>query len=104
MNKKIKDGIKSIKEGVLEQVQEGKVSMHSRYYFLLRAAAGIVGGVFLFGFALYMASMVVFIFAGNGMSTLPELGFVGVFIMLRSLPWLLILIVIADQRCVFSDL
>ncbi len=84
--------IQNIAKSVLQKIQAEDVTMHSRYYFLLRSAMWIIAAIFLFGLTLYITSMIGFIFIGNGMGALAGFGMAGVFIMLRSLPWLLILI------------
>ncbi len=81
-------------KSIVGKIKQERVVRHSRCYFILRGLLWAIVSIFLLGFTLYMASMVGFIFIGNGLGALSGLGFMGLWIMLRSLPWVLIVIVI----------
>lgn len=93
MSEKTKQQLKNFRDTVLNTIQTDKVTMHSRYYFLARTALWVLGIILAFGTALFLLSFVAFVFQGNGLYLLPQLGFRGFTVLFMSLPWLLLLLI-----------
>ncbi len=82
----------SIKEKVMEKITQGSVAMRPRWQFVLKAALAVAGTLVVFVVLLYLASFILFVLRQNGMWFAPGFGFRGVFVFLRSLPWVLIFV------------
>jgi len=86
---------KSIKETVLDKIKAGKARMIPRWHFVLRAALAAVGFLIVAGLALYILSFAFFIVRKTGIWFLPDFGIRGIGVFLFSLPWFLVIAVIA---------
>lgn len=84
-----------IKNKIIEKIKKENISMHSRYYFLARTSMWMLATVFVFATVVYLLSLIFFIFSGHALLGLAFFGPYGWMMLLRSLPWLLILAVIA---------
>jgi len=84
---------KSIRERVLEEIEGGKAVMRPRWHFVLKTALVVVGAVVLSLAILYVASFVMFVLRQTGAWFAPSFGFPGVGVLLRSVPWVLVLAV-----------
>ena len=83
---------KSIHDEVLTKIKSGTVFMRPRWHFVLKTILAFLGFVLLLLLLLYLASFVVFILYQSGVWFVPAFGFYGMFVALRSLPWLLIFV------------
>ena len=86
-----KKQLDTMKEKVLTAIETRNVSMRSRSYFLIRTALWIAGTLLVFVLTLYLTSFAAFVFRGNGLHLLPQLGPQGWGTLLLSLPWLVLL-------------
>ncbi len=91
--KETKKQLNNLKETVLKAIEEDKVSMHSKLYFLSRSALWALGFLLTLTLTIYLISFITFIFRGNSLHLLPQLGPGGWFNLFVSLPWVLLLIV-----------
>lgn len=87
--------LKDIRSQVLARIAEEKVSMRPRWQFVVHAALVALGAVLLVLTLIYLASLVVFFLRESGLWFAPVFGVRGWFDMLRSLPPILILLVVA---------
>lgn len=85
---------KKLRENILATIQTGQAKMTPRWHFLLRAALFFFGFVFIFLCALYLLSFTLFVLDKSQLWFVPQFGAHGVFIFFRSLPWLLLSIVL----------
>jgi hypothetical protein len=84
----------SMKESVLASIQSGKVKMHPRWEFAMRAAAIYLGLLILVVGSLYAASFAVFMLRQSGLLSASHFGFEGLAILLGSLPWIIVVVAI----------
>ncbi len=84
--------LKPIKERVLEAIKSGNTHMRPKWHFILYGALFVIGGIILLLVILYLASFIVFTVRHTGVVFAPRFGSRGLFVFLRSLPWLLILL------------
>lgn len=89
----------SIKEKVFDQIEHRRLSMRSRRFFVLKAGAIIVGSLFLSLLIFYTISLIVFGSYHSGTIFLPSFGWSGFWAMIRTLPWGMILFVLASLVC-----
>lgn len=83
-----------VQESVLENIKNHHVSMRSKKYFLLQTALFVTGMIIVIGTLLYLASFIVFGLAESGIWFVPLFGLKGWFVFFKSLPWVLILLVL----------
>jgi len=83
-----------LKKQILQQIDAGKTVMKPRWHFVLKGVAISLGIILLACFMLFLTSFVFFVLQQTGMSYAPTLGFGGVFIFFRSLPWVIILLAV----------
>jgi len=95
MSEETKQHIKNIREKVLHAIIADNVTMHSRYYFLARTTLWVLGSILAFGTALFLISFIAFVFKGNALYLLPNLGPHGWLTLFISLPWIILLLVFA---------
>lgn len=86
---------KKIQESVLAAVRDGKIVMRPRSHFLLLTALAVVGVLLLVLVLLFLASFTFFSVRHTGLAFLPAFGPSGWFLLLRSMPWLLIVLSLA---------
>jgi hypothetical protein len=84
----------SMRESVLASIESGKVKMHPRWEFALRAAALYLGLLILAIASLYAASFAVFMLRQSGLLSASHFGFEGLAILLGSLPWIIVAVAI----------
>lgn len=94
MNDETKQKLKSVAESVTNAIEANEVKMRSRYYFMARTGLWVFGSLLMIGLSLYLVSFIAFVFRGNGLHLLPQLGPKGWVLFVTSLPWLLILSVL----------
>lgn len=80
----------SLRDKVLDTIHHGGVVMRPRWHFILRSALVALGIVIVALFAVYLASLVVFLMKQSGGWFGAEFGPRGVRALLFSAPWLLI--------------
>jgi len=84
----------SMRESVLASIKSGKVKMHPRWEFALRAGALYLGLLILAIASLYAASFAVFMLRQSGLLSASHFGFEGLEILLGSLPWIIVAVAI----------
>ncbi len=82
----------SIKDSVLASIQSHSIIMKPKWHFLLRTALVIVGAVLTALALVYVVSFTVFMLRQNGALYAPTFGLAGVEELLRSLPWIFVLL------------
>jgi len=78
----------------MEAIRKGRVHMRPRWHFLLLSALAIVGILILSFTLLYVSSLAVFLLRDSGAWFAPSLGARGWWVFVRSLPWILILLIV----------
>lgn len=81
-----------IEERVFEAIRSGKVTMRSRWYFVLRDIMAMIAIIIVLLIAVYFASFVIFVLHQNGAWFVPVFGFAGWFALFSALPWILIIL------------
>ena len=82
-------------KSIMEAIREGKVRMRPRWQFLFSSALSSLSALFIFLLLLYVASLAVFILRDSGAWFAPSFGGRGWIELLRSIPWLLIVCMLA---------
>ena len=82
----------SLRTDIMNAIRKGGVHMRPRWHFVALSAFAIVGIVLVALTLLYVASLAVFFMRDSGAWFVPAFGAAGWFELLRSLPWLLILL------------
>ena len=83
------------KKNILEQIDEGQVSMKPKMYFILRACAISFFILITTLLTLFLISFVAFVLQAQGFFLFAEFGFRGLLTILLSVPWILVGFVIA---------
>ena len=78
----------------MDAIVKGRVTMRPRWHFILLSALAAVGAIIVFLALLYMASLSLFFLHDSGAWFVPSFGGRGWFSFLRSIPWLLIFLII----------
>jgi hypothetical protein len=78
-------------EGLLARIREGKVSMHSRTYFILRAAFVVLVGILAFVLSVFLFNLVLFTLFTGGRALLLTHGMRGFLIFIQFFPWWVLL-------------
>jgi len=86
---------KSISEEVLSKIKKGNIKMKPRIIFVIKLALLVLSTIIITFFALFVASFIFFTLRTSGMLLLPSFGPPGFKILFFSLPWVLILGLIA---------
>lgn len=95
MNDKKRKKIHTIHNRVLQKIKNENIQMKPKIRFVLQTIL-FAGGILLsLGLTLYLTSFIFFILRSNGAFFLPGFGFAGFGALFLSLPWLLIVIVLA---------
>ena len=84
----------SIRGDVMDAIRKGRARMRPRWHFLLLSVLLITGVFIVFLALLYAASLALFFLRDTGAIFAPSFGIRGWFSLLRSLPWLLILLIL----------
>lgn len=79
---------------ILKIIEEKKIAMKPKWYFVLRAALAITGVVGLLVATLFVTSFVVFTMMHNGIARIPLDTAFGWMLVARNAPWMLIVIAI----------
>lgn len=79
---------------VMQEIEQGKVSMHSKSYFVMRGILSVLGIVILTLSSIFTASFIIFCLQLRGAWLLPGMGIGGFRDLLLSLPSLIILLVL----------
>jgi len=83
---------KLIKESVVSRIEGGEIEMKPKSYFIVKSFL-IVGSLFLFFlFALYIGSLVLFVFRANNILFFYGTGLHGIKAVIFSFPWHLVLL------------
>jgi hypothetical protein len=80
----------NIAERIIDKIKEGEIKMKPKAYFIARMVLFVLGITVLSLFLIYIVSFIIFSSRISGGWFLPQFGFSGIGILLRSLPWLLI--------------
>jgi hypothetical protein len=91
---KNQDQAKKAKQKMLDAIQSGDAKMEPKWHFVLETILLITGGVLALLLVLYLASFVVFVLHQTGLWYAPTFGVAGWFSFFRSLPWILIILLI----------
>lgn len=83
-----------LKDNIMSPIETGRVKMHPRWYFVIKAALYLVGIILGILFLLYLVSFIIFIFYQNNVWLLPGFGLRGIREFLVALPWVLIFLAI----------
>jgi hypothetical protein len=75
---------------VMTAITAGSVKMHSRWYFMVQSAIFGVGILVMIGLVVYIVSLAVFVTDRSGVWQAPRYGWQGWLLLLRSVPWLLL--------------
>jgi hypothetical protein len=82
---------KSLSEITLEKIEQNKIKMKSRFYFVIKIIA-LIFGIFLLNFiAILITSFAIFSMRQNGLFLVPLFGITGIKILFFYMPWFLIL-------------
>lgn len=85
----------SMKDSVLSALQKENVQMKPRWHFVLRGIFLVLGIIIILLTALYVSSSIVFSLRQTGVWLVPYFGFSGWLTFVRSLPWLLLILMVA---------
>lgn len=85
----------TIQERVLEEIQEGKVKMRPKQYFVAHTALIFFTITFILLVSVYIASFAVFVLRNNGAWFIPAFGLEGAIDFFASVPWILVLFLAA---------
>jgi hypothetical protein len=83
---------KSFKEDILEQIKSGKIKMRPKVYFFLRPIIFVFLLIIVIVAIIYLISFMFFAMRINGGAFVFSFGFQGIWSIVRSLPWALILV------------
>lgn len=84
---------KSNIDHILESIKKGELKMRPKWHFVLKTVLLILGSVILALSIFYLVSLIIFGLRETGVIFTPGFGVRGTILFLRSLPWLLILLV-----------
>ncbi len=84
-----------ISDKIASAIATGKITMRPRWYFILRAALMLIGGLLLVLLLLYVISFVIFTLRQTGIGFVPVFGLRGWIAFLRHAPWFLMLLSLA---------
>lgn len=82
----------SIRDKVLQVIEEKKIIMQPKWHFVLRTVLMLVGVLLVSLVLLYLASFIFFVLRHTGVWFVPGFGFGGLNALVTSLPWLLIVV------------
>ncbi len=84
----------SLRGSVMEAIQKGRVRMRPRWHFVLLSALAALGAFIVFLTLLYVVSLAFFFLRESGAYFATSFGMRGWFVLLRSVPWLLMLFLV----------
>ena len=79
---------------ILKIIEEKKIAMKPKWYFVLRAALAVTGVLGLLVATLFVTSFVVFTMMHNGIARIPLDSAFGWMLVARNAPWMLIVIAV----------
>lgn len=79
---------------IMDAIRKGKVHMKPRWQFVLLSIFAVTGALLVFLTLVYIASLGVFFLRDSGALFAPSFGGMGWWVLLHSLPWLLIILLI----------
>jgi hypothetical protein len=85
----------SVRTDVMDAIRKGRIQMRPRWHFVLLSALTIVGVFIVFLTLLYVTSLTVFFLRDSGVWFAPAFGLRGWWVLLRRIPWLLVLFIAA---------
>lgn len=84
----------TFKDNIIQKIKNGDVGMIPRWRFVLQSSLMLAGLVVVALVTIYLASFLVFVFHKTGIWATPFFGMEGVFFLVVSSPWILILSVL----------
>ncbi len=84
-----------IEENILQAIKEGQLKMRPRWHFVLQGILVAIGGFIVAAALLYLISFIIFMTQKTGVWFVPSFGLLGWYEFLYSLPWVLIVLIIA---------
>lgn len=88
MNSENKNNLSDV---LLDKIKKGEIKMRPRIYFIAKLVLLVLGTAVITFFAIFIASFIFFMIRASGLMFLPSFGFMGIKLLLLSLPWVLIL-------------
>jgi hypothetical protein len=88
MNGENKNNLSDI---LLDKIKKGEIKMRPKIYFVAKLILLALATAIITFFAIFVASFIFFIIRASGLMFLPSFGFLGIKLLLLSLPWVLIL-------------
>lgn len=92
MKKSMKNNMNNLKETVLKRIQSGEVSMRPKWHFVLKGILLLSGVGLLLLSLIYLLSFTLFVLRESGVLFVPGFGLRGMFALVFSSPWLLIVL------------
>lgn len=88
MNSKNKNNLSDV---LLDKIKNGEIKMRPKIYFVGKLILLALATAVITFFAIFVASFIFFMIRASGLMFLPSFGFIGIKMLLFSLPWILIL-------------
>jgi hypothetical protein len=85
---------KTIHEKILKTINDGRLIMRPKRYFIVRSALFALGTIMVFLVGIFIASFIIFTLHQNGTWFVPAFGTRGIRSFLFSLPWILIIVTV----------
>lgn len=95
MDKQKEENKKNISEQIIAAAKRGELKMRPKWHFVLRAGLWLAGMAVAVLGLLYFFSLLLFVARETGIWMAPVFGWKGIFIFLASLPWMIVLSVLA---------
>ncbi len=80
----------NITDNILDEIKKGDIKMKPKSYFVLQSVLFTAAMALVFLGIVYLVSFIIFSLRVNGAWFLPVLGFAGIILLLKSLPWMLV--------------
>jgi hypothetical protein len=84
---------KTIQEKIISAIKAGEVVMRPKWHFVLQGVLVCVGGIIAIIVLVYLMSLIMFGLRETGLMFIPGFGLQGTVVFLKSLPWILIILV-----------
>ncbi len=81
---------KNFHKTILEKIESGKVTMHSKAFLVWRTVLWALGALLLAALLIFIVSFIIFVTRASGVSDLPQFGLHGLQEFLTFFPWLFI--------------
>ncbi len=82
-----------IQAKVLTAIKRGEIVMRPRWHFVLKTVLATLGFIILFLVLIYLMSLIMFGLRETGILFAPGFGWYGMIVFLKSLPWILIILI-----------